>query len=137
MTKAIKNKKQTPIMKKYAVLFWQEAQTSDLSTKVFESTLSDALTWVRESAGYYKATLVNEFTDEGVYFPPFGNYGGDATTWIPIKATEGTILGYYTLFQINEDELGIFIEDTSGNRVDLFDLIGSTNLSLPRIEVYS
>lgn len=134
MAKSIKNKKS--IMKKYAVLFWQESQTSNLSTKVFESTLSGSLTWVRQSAGYYKATLVNEFTDEGVYFPPFGNYGGDATTWIPIKATEGTILGYYTLFQINEDELGIFVEDVTGSRIDLFDLIGSTNLSLPEIKVY-
>jgi hypothetical protein len=134
MAKSIKNKKHS--MKKYIANISQDSQTSNLSTTEFENTFSGAFTWVRQSAGFYKASLINEFTDGGVYLPPFGNYGGDATIWLPIAATAGNIIGYYTLFIVNEDEVGIFVEDASGSRIDLFDLIGSTDLSLPEIRVY-
>jgi hypothetical protein len=119
----------------YVALLTQTGTSAPVAT-VLANTLGGTVVWTRDSAGNYTGTLAGAFTEDKTYFPPFGDFSGDANPYIPIWAGSGAIIGYYTLFLNAPDSIGMQVKNTSGVSVDLFDLIATTTLMLPEIKVF-
>lgn len=119
----------------YIALLEQTGTDAPVAT-VLLNTFNGEIVWTRESAGNYSGTLINAFTDDKVHIPPFGDFSGDANTYLPIWSGSGAVLGYWTVYLANEDSIGIQVKNPSGVAVDLSTLIGTTKLMLPEIRVY-
>lgn len=119
----------------YTAMFQQTGTDAPVVT-VFENTLGGNVVWSRDSEGNYSGLLLNGFPDDLTHFAPFGNFGGDGSTYLPLWGGSGAILGYWTMYKANEDSIAIQVKNPSGVAVDLSTLIGTTKLYLPDVKVY-
>lgn len=121
--------------KVYTSLFSQESALVDPTVTALENTIGSVV-WARDSTGNYSGTLTGAFTQDKTHFAPFGDFNGDASTYLPIWGGSGAILGYWTMYQNGEDQVAIQVKDASGVATDLFTLIGATTLMLADIKVF-
>jgi hypothetical protein len=120
----------------YVALFRQDVNaTTDPELLVKQNTLGGAVAWTRNGVGDYRGTKTASFIDDLTWFAPFGLFNGSGSVYLPLS-DQATIIGYWTMFQGNEDYIGLLTVDESFVATDLFTLIGGTWLCLPEIRVY-
>ena len=124
--------------KVYKALLTQTGTDAPVAT-VLVNTLSGTPAWSRVSVGYYKLTLASEFTNDKTYYPPFGQMGNilsDGSPGIPMFDDTGGAYGYIQLYKLSTSEFVLKSYNSSFASVDLSDIIGTGNISLPPIEVF-
>ncbi len=124
--------------KVYKALITQSGTDAPVAT-VLVNTLSGTPVWSRVSVGYYKLTLASEFTNDKTYYPPFGQMGNilsDGSPGIQMFDDTGAGYGYIQLYKLSTSEFVLKSYNSSFASVDLSDIIGTGNISLPQIEVF-
>lgn len=122
----------------YLVYHFQVMQNgTDLpEVLVFENTLGSTVVWTREAAGQYRGTGEGAvFPDDQLSIPGFGTFSGSGNPFMPLWGESGAILGYLTLYQVQENAIEIRVANPSGTLVDLSTLIGSTKIWL-EVRIY-
>ena len=125
----------SPTYKVYTALLVQTGTTAPIDT-VLENTLGEVPLWDNISTGVYQMTITSGiFIREKTFISGFGTWVGNGNPH-SVLSNGNEIIGYYTLYQIDDNNIGMEVFDSNFLFTSLYDLIGGTNLFL-EIKVYN
>ena len=117
---------------KYTALLSQSG-TSDPTTIVFENTRG-VTGWTRTNTGFYKSVGLVGMTPNNT-MTGFGNWNGQAGTYIPIS-DQSSVIGYYSVYVGVDGELWIDVYNNTFTNVDLSTLMDTAAIPID-IKFYS